>query len=80
MENTTIIGVDLGGTNIRVSRVRKGKILKYIKLKTPKKRESIIKVLFDTINSMMSKKVKGIGVASPGPLKDGWIKRLPWIR
>ncbi len=72
-----IIAVDLGGTNLRVSIVKNNKILKYVKKKTPENKEEIIEVLTETVKSLMSSDVKGIGVASPGPLKNGVIKETP---
>jgi len=74
-----IIAVDLGGTNLRVSLVNNNKIIKYIKNKTPKHGKEIIDLLFKTIEHLMDKDIKGIGVASPGPLKDGIIKNPPNI-
>jgi len=72
-----VIGIDLGGTNLRVALVKGNKILKYIKKKTPKKRDLLIKELLDSISQLMNKNVKGIGISSPGPLKDGIIKNSP---
>jgi glucokinase len=72
-----IIAVDLGGTNLRVSLVNNNKILKYIKNRTPKKEKELTNLLFKTIESLIDKDVKGIGVASAGPLKDGIIRNPP---
>ena len=74
-----IIAVDLGGTNLRVSLVQNNRILKYIKNSTPKTKRELLKVLYDSIGILMSKNVAGIGVGSPGPLKDGIIKNPPNI-
>jgi glucokinase len=74
---TKIIAVDLGGTNLRVSLVQDNKILKYLKENTPKTKEELVKLLFRQIESLMDKDVKGIGVASAGPLIDGIIKNPP---
>jgi glucokinase len=72
-----IIAVDLGGTNLRVSLVKDNKILKYLKVKTPKTKEELVKLLFRQIDSLIDKDVGGIGVASAGPLIDGIIKNPP---
>lgn len=72
-----IIAVDLGGTNLRVSIVRDNKILRYTKNKTPKTRKELVDLLFRQIEHLMDKDVKGIGVSSAGPLKDGIIKNPP---
>lgn len=78
-ENKKVIAVDLGGTNLRVSLVHGKKILRYIKNDTPKTAKELLKVLYESIDLLMSKDVIGIGVGSPGPLKDGVIKNPPNI-
>jgi glucokinase len=72
-----VIAVDLGGTNLRVSLVKNGKILQYIKKTTPKEKDSLIFEMEDSISQLITKDVKGIGIGSPGPLKDGIIKNPP---
>ena len=72
-----IIAVDMGGTNLRVSLVKGKKIIKYLKNPTPKTKDKITKLMVSMISELMTKDVKAIGVASPGPLKDGIIKNPP---
>jgi len=72
-----VIAVDLGGTNLRVSLVNNNKIIKYVKNKTPRDRKELVDLLFKTIELLMDKDVKGIGVASPGPLEKGIIRNPP---
>ncbi len=74
-----VIAIDIGGTNLRVSTVRNGKILKYIKKTTPKNKADFLTVLYDGISELMSKDIVAIGVGSPGPLKNGIIKNPPNI-
>lgn len=77
-----IIAVDLGGTNLRVALLREGKILKYMKKNTPKEKNALLRELVDSILQVMGKDVrdvKAIGIASPGPLKNGIIKNPPNI-
>jgi glucokinase len=74
---TKKIGVDLGGTNLRVALIQNNKVLKYLKKSTPKNGKELFNLLCVLIKSLDSKDVKGIGVASPGPLKDGVIKNPP---
>lgn len=76
-ENKEIIAIDLGGTNLRVALVKNNKIIKYLKKKTPKTKEKLLKVLYSNISALMNKNVKAIGMASPGPLKDGVIRNPP---
>jgi len=71
------IAIDLGGTHLRVSLVKKSRILRYVKKKTPKSKEALLKRLVATIEEVKIKKIKGIGIASPGPLKNGIIKNPP---
>lgn len=75
--NKKVIAVDLGGTNLRVSLVQGKKIIKYIKNSTPNTKEELIRVLDDSISSIITKDVKAIGVGSPGPLEKGIIKNPP---
>jgi len=77
MAGNKIIAVDLGGTNLRVALVKGKKVLKYLKKPTPKTKEGILNVMVDLISEIMTKDVKSIGVACPGPLKDGVIKNPP---
>jgi len=76
-----VIAVDLGGTNLRVSLVqivgKKRKILQYNKKPTPKTVDEIVNKMAEMIAEFDGKDVKGIGIASPGPLKDGIIKNPP---
>ncbi len=72
-----VVAVDLGGTHLRTALVRNHKIVKYLKKGTPKKEKDLLNELVDSISKMMTPKVSGIGVASPGPLKDGVIVNTP---
>jgi len=74
---TKIIAIDMGGTNLRIALIEHRKILKYWKEKTPKTSEGIKMKLMELVEDYMSLEVKGIAVASPGPLKDGTIKNPP---
>jgi len=74
---TKIIAVDMGGTYIRIAVIEKRKVLEYWKEKTPKTSWGIKSRLFELIESFMSDEIKGIAVASPGPLKGGTIKNPP---
>ena len=75
------IGVDLGGTNIRAGLVLNNKIIKKVEVKTEpnKGKNTVIKNLIKAIKSVMTKKVAGIGIGSPGPLnyKKGIIINSP---
>ena len=77
MVGNKIIAVDLGGTHLRVGVVKNNKILEYIKKDTPKTKKELVSLLLTLIESLMTKDVKAIGVASAGPLKNGIIKNPP---
>ena len=72
-----IIAIDMGGTNLRIAIVENRKVLKYWKEKTPKTSLGIKTKLMELVEDYMSDEVKGIAVASPGPLKGGTIKNPP---
>jgi len=74
---TKIIAIDMGGTNLRIAIVENRKVLRYLKEKTPKTSSGIKTKLMALIKNYMSDEIKGIAVASPGPLKDGVIKNPP---
>ncbi|RLE62537.1 MAG: ROK family protein, partial [Thermoprotei archaeon] len=85
MTEKLAIGIDLGGTNVRVALGNSdGRILKKIYEKTDKSRgpEGISKQIIRMINSLVSeetsiKKIEGIGIGSAGPLdikKGGLMK------
>jgi len=69
-----VVAVNLGGTNLRVGLVKGKKVLKYIKVSTPKTKQGLLKAMINSISKVIEKDVKGIGIASPGPLKNGVIK------
>jgi len=74
----TIIGVDLGGTNIKTALVtQNGKIIKKYETKTEAKKgtKTVINNIINAIKEVKIKNVAGIGIGSPGPLdyKTGTI-------
>ncbi len=77
MAGHEVIAIDLGGTHLRTALVRNYKIIKYLKKGTPKKQKDLLYELTDSISQLMTPSVRGIGVASPGPLKDGIIMNTP---
>jgi glucokinase len=71
------IAIDLGGTHLRTALVRNNEVIKYIKKNTPKDKKGILTEMVDSISQLMSKDIVGIGIASPGPLKNGIILNPP---
>lgn len=79
-KNEVIIAVDLGGTLLRVALVENNKIKKIIKKDTPKNKERLKKELQDSVSEIIDfskSEIKGIGVSSAGPLKNGVITNPP---
>ena len=74
-----IVALDIGGTSMRVALVHKNKILRYIQIPTPKTKKEFLKKLYWLIESVNSRKVKGIGIGIAGPLSDGKILNAPNI-
>jgi len=72
-----IIAIDLGGTHLRTALVRNSKVIKYIKKDTPKEKKSLLNEMVDSISQLINEDIAGIGIASPGPLKDGIILNPP---
>lgn len=75
-----IIGVDLGGTNIKAALISlDGKIIKKYEIKTETKKGTVqvIKNIIKTIEKVKTKNIIGIGIGSPGPLdcKKGIITK-----
>ena len=79
MAGNNVVAVDLGGTNLRVALVEGSKIIKYKKFQTPKTKNELLNVLVSAISEVFNKDVKGIGMGSPGPLKNGVILDPPNI-
>lgn len=74
MENdTTLIGVDLGGTKIRAGLISEGKILKNASSLVPKTSDAlaVTDALIKTIHKVFNHTVEGIGIGVPGLVKSG---------
>jgi glucokinase len=75
--NRKKIGVDIGGTHIRVGLVKNNKIIKLLKEHTPKRKNEIKELLVSLIKKVNSSDVEAIGVGSPGPILKGKIINTP---
>lgn len=66
-----VIGVDLGGTNIRAGRVIGSEIEKFASKAVPKTEiaEVVTQALIDIISEVMDDEVEGIGIGVPGLVK-----------
>ena len=74
-----VIAIDFGGTNLRTALVRNYKIINLIRKKTPATKEGILIEMINSVSELMNKNIGGIGIASPGPLKNGIIINPPNI-
>lgn len=74
------LGIDIGGSSIKVGIVSRGKIIQIEKAKTPEtNKKEFMKVLFDLIDKLYSKKIKSIGIGCPGPLSEKGTLNTPNI-
>jgi len=77
-----IIGVDIGGSNIRAALVTsKGKIKKISRLPTEaeKSKKHTINNILSAIGQVFNKSVSGIGISIAGHVKEGVIHKSPNI-
>ena len=74
-----VVGIDLGGTNLRVGFVRDNKILRLVRRPTPTNKNILLKLMYDLIHEVGEENFYGVGIASPGPLKDGILINPPNI-
>jgi glucokinase len=77
IKRNQVIAIDLGGTFLRVARMKGNKILEYTKIRTPKQKNKLLIALFDSISSLMTKNIRAIGISCVGPLENGIIKNPP---
>jgi glucokinase len=68
MKLSSIIGVDIGGTNIKAGRVSRGSILQksLIPVKRKDPEQVVIEKLFNAIDKVFSSEVEAIGIGVPG--------------
>lgn len=72
-----VIAVDVGGTNLKIALIKKGKLLKFKNIKTPKSEKKLLGELIKHIKTFNSFGVRKIGVSVAGPVKNGVIKNPP---
>jgi len=69
-ESIETLGVDLGGTNIRVARISaEGKILDRIIEHVPHGRDAQLEIIFNTVKKMKTKMSQAIGLGFPGRVR-----------
>jgi len=80
METVNLIGIDIGGTKINACRIESNKIANQVLVQTPAKEpeEVVLKSLSDSVEKLINKDVKGIGVGVPGMVdpEHGIVKQV----
>lgn len=74
-KNQLLIGVDLGGTNVRAGLVKGGKIiaLKQRPISSHAAKGIVIEEVYETIAQVLEPKVRGIGICVPSLVKNGVV-------
>lgn len=69
----TSIGIDIGGTEIKMVLLKNGRVLKSKKVLTPKTKKDIVRIIAGHINDLKrGYKIRGVGIGVPGPVnKEG---------
>lgn len=70
-----LVGVDLGGTNVRAGLVQDGKIVAIQKrpISSHAGEKIVLEEIFETIAQVLQPKVRGIGICVPSMVKDGVV-------
>ena len=76
-----LVGVDLGGTNVRAGLVQNGKIISLHKrpISSHAAQNIVLEEIFETISAVLRPGVRGIGICAPSLVKDGVIYSVPNI-
>jgi glucokinase len=75
IKNSKLIGVDLGGTNVRAGLVKNGRIaaLKSRAISSGAAQNVVIEEIFETIAAVLQPGVRGIGIGVPSLVHDGVV-------
>lgn len=76
-----LIGIDLGGTNVRAGLVENGKVIKHASSRIPKSESDpkpVLECIVEVVNQVFTDKVKGIGLGVPGVMdkEEGIIRAI----
>ena len=72
-----IIVVDVGGTNLKIALIKKGRVLKFKNIKTPSSEKKLLNEVVNGIKAFNSFSISKIGVSVAGPVKNVIIKNPP---
>jgi len=72
-EDDLIIGIDIGGTNIKGSLIKGNEVLRSYSVPTlaHSRKNILLERIFSVIDVFFSREIKGIGVGFPAPIIDG---------
>lgn len=70
-----LVGVDLGGTNVRAGLVQNGKIVAIQKrpISAQSGQQTVLEEVFETVEAVLQPNVRGIGICTPSLVKDGVV-------
>lgn len=75
LKHPMLVGVDLGGTNVRAGLVHNGKIISLHKqpISSHAGQKVVLNEIFETIAAVLKPNVRGIGICTPSIVKDGVV-------
>ncbi|MEO0259724.1 MAG: ROK family protein [candidate division WOR-3 bacterium] len=79
MKKDMIIGIDIGGTFIKIGFFKDGEIIKRIKIETPKNGKEILDKIIEIILNL-KEKIDGIGIGLPGMIYKGKLVQAPNLK
>ena len=73
-----VIGINIGGTHISAGVVSKGKVIveKKVMLNSIKTKKDFLEHLFELIETLKEKRIRGIGIGFPAPIIKGYIPEI----
>src|SRR3989338_3285313 len=75
------IGIDLGGTRLHVALIKNNRIVREIRTAHKKKdKRSLLEELTSSIEKLINKDVKGIGIGVAGLVRNGKIVYSPNLK
>ncbi len=72
-----VVAIDLGGTHLRIARVKNGRIINFIRKETSQNKTKLLREIVEGIEKCIEKNVKRIGVSCAGVMENGIVKVSP---
>lgn len=81
IDKIQLVGIDLGGTNVRAGLIENGKVINHASSKVPKSEtdpKPVLACIIEVVRQVFTPKVKGIGLGLPGLMdkNDGIIRAI----